>query len=378
MSTVQRYDRGSLKRDALERTPQGGIRVPAALTRSGCAPYSDGKSSWVEYRPPEEVANAESLATLQSAPVTDDHPSVDVSAENWASLSKGLVEGVPRYDEASGLVLASVLVQDAKEVDLVASGERVEISCGYQCDVDPTPGVSPEGEQYDRVQRRIRYNHVALGPRGWGRMGPEVGLRLDGAAVRVVDAVPEKQTETEKMGIKIRGREYKLDAEGVQQAQAAVEDLTKKADTDAEMLSAVKAALEQALAKVKELEAKMGGMVSPDQVQAEVAALDSARSDSRTILGEDFAYRGKTRTEIQRAALEKAFPGKRFDSSSSDVISELFSLAVELHQRADSKTKVAGVREAIESARADSHDEETPVQKGHRLTRERYENAFKR
>lgn len=378
--SVQRYDTGALRIDALQRTPQGGLRVPAALTRSGCAPYSDGKGSWVEYRPADEVARAESLATLQSAPVTDDHPPEDVTTENWASLSKGLVEGLPSYDAETGLVLASVLVQDAKEVELVAAGERVEISCGYQCDVDLTPGVAPDGTPYDRVQRNIRYNHVALGPRGWGRMGPRVRLRIDGAAYLVDATQLAKDTEKQVEKITIRKREFKLDAEGVAAAQQAVNEETKKADADAELVGAVKGALEQALAKIKELESVMGGMVPADQVQAEVAALDSVRTDARRVLG-DVDLKGKSKLDLQRAVLEKVFPGKRFDSCSKDVLAEMFPLAIEFGSaqskaKTEADTKQAELRGALE-ARTDSA-EESPLVKMQRETDARFANAFKR
>src|SRR5690606_28507268 len=49
----------------------------------------------------------------------------------------------------------------------IESGERKEISLGYKCQLDPTPGTW-NGESYDAVQKNIVVNHVALGPKGWG------------------------------------------------------------------------------------------------------------------------------------------------------------------------------------------------------------------
>ena len=45
--------------------------------------------------------------------------------------------------------------------------------CGYECDLDETPGV-PRGTPYQRVQRGIDYNHLRIGPEGWGRAGTGV------------------------------------------------------------------------------------------------------------------------------------------------------------------------------------------------------------
>jgi uncharacterized protein len=88
-----------------------------------------------------------------------------------------------------------------------------------------SPGVSPEGEPYDAIQRRIRPNHVALVPRG--RAGSEVALRLDAAG----DEIPDPNTapkEPAPMKIKIAGREF--DA-GSPEAEAAIAALETRADS---------------------------------------------------------------------------------------------------------------------------------------------------
>jgi hypothetical protein len=110
---------------------------------------------------------------------------------------------------------------------------------------------------YDRVQRRIRYNHAALGPPGWGRAGADVSLRLD-AAVEVVrdgavaaraddnataDDVPaaEETQRMKKKTLKVRGREIEIRADsddGMVEAQSAVTELENKANADAAELAA--------------------------------------------------------------------------------------------------------------------------------------------
>jgi hypothetical protein len=52
MATVVRIDRGE-SRGAVERTPEGFVRVPAALTRVGVLEYKDSAGKvWREYRSP--------------------------------------------------------------------------------------------------------------------------------------------------------------------------------------------------------------------------------------------------------------------------------------------------------------------------------------
>ena len=191
-------------------TPQGGLCVEAAVARSGVLEYSDGTRTWREYRPEEEVFAADSLATLRGAVVTNEHPEALVTPDTFKAVSCGHAHDDVRRD--GNLVVVDLDVQDAALCRLVEAGERRKVSCGYTCEVEHTAGVTPDGERYDAIQRRIRHNHVALLAPGEGRSGPEVSLRMDGAAVHVrrVDAAKGLSM---KRTIKVRGVEYRLDAD---------------------------------------------------------------------------------------------------------------------------------------------------------------------
>jgi len=170
-----RTDRSIL--GAVQRTPQGGIRVPATVTRSGVLTYlqPDG-SKRREYRPASEVFSDEHLASLRGAPVTDLHPgSGRVDSKTWRSLSVGHAGETPAQE--GDHVLTDLYIQDSGSIDLIESGERSEVSLGYDTDLVLGKGVSPEGEEYDATQTNLRVNHVALVPKG--RAG-SARLRLDG------------------------------------------------------------------------------------------------------------------------------------------------------------------------------------------------------
>jgi hypothetical protein len=161
-------------------------------TRTGVLEYrnSDG-SIRREYRPPSEVFHADSLASLAGAPVTIGHPDDFVSPDSWNTLSKGHV-GESVVPE-SNFVKATMNIQSRDAVDSVLKGQLRELSSAYTLTLDETPGVTPEGERYDAVQRDIRYNHVALLPVGAGRAGSEVRLRMDSAYV-TFDREPMTET----------------------------------------------------------------------------------------------------------------------------------------------------------------------------------------
>lgn len=171
--------------------------MDGALTRTGVFSYvlGDGTTRR-EYRPPEEVFAPASLASYAGATVTDGHPAEFVDATNWRTVAVG---HVPAPGIQDGIhVVAPIVIQDAAMLAMVDSGDRTEISNGYLADLDPTPGVSPEGEPYDAIQRGIVINHVALLPPGTARAGSTARLRLDaGACISHDMAQPDAKRHTD-------------------------------------------------------------------------------------------------------------------------------------------------------------------------------------
>ncbi len=178
MTRVHRFDMNRIGRlNRARRTSLGGAYVPARISRIGVLRYVlPNGTVRRELRHPDEVFRADSLATLADVPVIDikDHTAI-LSPDDYKRASLGHLKSY-RHDDR--FVESELVVQDAATLDAIDNGERTEISCGYECKLDMTPGIF-EGEPYDCVQRDIRYNHVALCPPNRGRAGPEVGLRLD-------------------------------------------------------------------------------------------------------------------------------------------------------------------------------------------------------
>src|SRR5258706_15099623 len=107
--SVFRVDNYALGRAV--KTPVGGLRIPARLTRAGVFSYRlpDG-SRRRELRLPEEVFRPESVASLRSAVVTDLHPkSGEVTAESFKQDAVGHVENPQR--DGDRFISADVVVQ---------------------------------------------------------------------------------------------------------------------------------------------------------------------------------------------------------------------------------------------------------------------------
>jgi len=367
-----RLDFGKVR--TVERTPQGGLRVPAFLTRTGIFVYkrADGTESR-ELRPPEEVFSPESMASLRGAPVTELHPPVLINAENWQTYARGNM-GEDVRQEAGDFLGGDLYVQAAETVAKVEGGELVEISCGYDATIDPTPGVF-NGEPYDAIQRRIRYNHVALGPVDWGRAGPDVRLRLDSAdAIQQEPAGPRapakrpapraKRTDTMKIKfpqvtfgegfatVRIDGVEYQLrgDEKGRAQAKSALEAAIsrtmaqpRKDADEAVVASALEEAMgivagaqqqlmaaaiaaanpepaaptadeddEEQITDEEEAEKKVSEEVLDSLVSKRLALLERAKQ-----LAPAAKFDGKKEREIMEEAIKVAAPTMKLDSKTS-------------------------------------------------------------
>ena len=251
------------------KTPSGGLRIPGTIARTGVLFYSDGTRSWGELVTPEELFHPDSMATLAGATVTDKHPTAGmVTPETYQALNVGHVGDNVR---ANGSLLdADVLVNAAGELALVQSGERRELSPGYVCEVEASPGVFA-GQHYDGIQRKREYNHVALLPPGTARAGAVASLRMDGAAVQVHTTNSGAQVKT----FKFRGKEYKLDADG---DVASLEEGVAALETEMSNLGPANAA---AAKKIEELETKCLALLAKiqafeAQITAEPAATEAA------------------------------------------------------------------------------------------------------
>ncbi len=328
-----RFD--SAKLSKVERTEEGYLRCDASLGSAGVFTYKNADGSTRrEYRPLDEVSRADSLATAVGKPLTNGHPGL-VSSRTMRALRVGGPLDTPRMD--GNHVLARMQVDDEATIARVDAGDR-DISPGYRCREDHTPGVHPVFGAYDLIQRDIRYNHFAVLPKGGGRQGPDVSLRLDGTELaawtisvddteRTCDTLPIAGViapDSKDLRTMLFGKiEIKLDAKD--EAVIAAHISAIEAERDAAKLK--QDASDKASAK---LEAERDALkVKQDAADAIAAA--SARKDLETaavkVLGST-KFDGQTDAQVQAAVVAKAFPGVKLDGKSADYVSALFDQAV--------------------------------------------------
>ena len=154
------------------------MRVRGTFSRTGCQTYTnpDG-SKRVEYRPPEEVSRRDSLLSMGGLPVTLEHPPQLLTPDTVRQHTRG--HSGTQVEFTDGFVHGTVTLTDREAIEAVKRRDAVELSVGYRCDYDPTPGTAPDGTRYDGVQRNISGNHLAVTRQA--RAGSEVRLHFDSA-----------------------------------------------------------------------------------------------------------------------------------------------------------------------------------------------------
>lgn len=299
---VMRYDRVPLK---ATRTDEGYLVDTPVLTRIGVFEYRDASGNIRrEYRPPEEVFHPDTLASLRGKPVTDGHPG-KVDSKNFRQHVIGTMLSEGRRDGDN--MVGDLIIYDTGPVD---AGNK-ELSLGYELELDETPGVSPEGERYDAVQRKIRINHNGVVKRG--RAG-NARLNLDAA-----DAVTKTEEEHDMTMVKIRldsGLSYDAAPEVEQELnrlRTELKTVGAKVDTEAARADAEKARADKAeadIAKAREdahgvalARVKLEATAAQHKVDFKADTADRALREGviKAIRGDSFDLAGKSDGYVEAA-----------------------------------------------------------------------------
>ena len=351
-AVLYRVDLATGEVSSTRETSIGGLRARANLTRTGVFVYRQGDGSTRrEYRPADEVFDRDSLDSLAHVPLTVGHPQ-KVTPDNWAKLSKGHVGERPH--RSGKFVSSDIHIEDRGAAADAKSEKLKELSCGYTCHFDPTPGISPEGEAYDGIMRRIRYNHVALLPEGYGRAGPDVRMHLDASDgvsgesssptyVREVneeptgDQPPMAMTPEEQRAFDTalrEARENKSRADAADELAKTEKARADKADAAAVSLGAEKKTL---AGQVERLEQASQHSDAEEELERRVDATVNARSDAREVFaskedptGSKWKHDGKTVEDIRREVVTHLEPEMKDDVAEmkGDALDGVYALAM--------------------------------------------------
>lgn len=330
-------------------TSQGFLKVEGYATRTGIFEYvMDDGSIRKELRPADEVFKQESLESLSSVPVTNDHPPFMVHADNARAYTVGFTSEKVTRDEK--FVKVGMTVIDLATIGEMKAAGKVQLSCGYTCDVEEAPGVF-NGEPYDAVQKDIRYNHLAIVDRG--RAGPDVRARLDGYNTGVmkrdgderVNEEPKKGENKMSAKIKIDSIEFEASESLAQAVQAKISKLDA-AEKEVEKLKGKCDALEDELkAKKEEIEKVKADAPSREELRAEVRGRLDLEATAKGILGEDAKFDANTSDEdIKKQVISKVYPERKLDGKGAEYIDATYDFALEAHKKDSSDPVKEGLK----------------------------------
>lgn len=180
-------------------TDDGMLLVEATCAKPGVLVYhtADGRERR-ELRLPEENEKAASKFGL--VPVTNEHPNGLLTKDNADEHRKGLT--LQNVSAKGGYVKTQIAIFDSVLHRQVLDGERIQISPGYTCKSDESPGVwvDPEtgkSHRYDAIQRDLEINHVAVVKAG--RAGEFQAIHVDSQggdiAYTILQSAPTLHTD---------------------------------------------------------------------------------------------------------------------------------------------------------------------------------------
>lgn len=301
------------KLDGRTELGDGSVRFTARLTRTGVFDYGDHK----ELRVPEEVFDASAVDSFRGIALTEGHKAW-VTPDNWRQVADGHVGDDVRRD--GDFLVASVVVKNRAMLSKIDSGEFAELSMGYSVDLDRTPGKTDSGEEYHAIQRNIRGNHAALGPRDWGRAGPDVRL-LDGTYALGMST--EKRIDAPASDDQLKSD---LDA-----ARAENDALRKERDKARKDADDQRSRGDKLEAERDDLKTKLDAArtdADPKKIDERVNARIALCTSARKVLGEGFVFDGKSDREVRCAVVAKLDPAAKLDGKSDDYVIARFDAAI--------------------------------------------------
>ena len=297
------------------------------------------------FRPEEELKKADTIQSLNGVPLQLEHH--DDTAEKPAQYTRIGATGTDAVFEYPYLS-NSLHFFNQKAIDLIESGEKCELSIGYDCEIHKEAGEF-EGVPYDFVQRNIKIQHVALVE--CGRAGADVKvsdskeiilnseknevkqmdkeklLQLINELVKAGASEEEIKAKIDELTADACEDEDEVEAEEVkteepdteeveeQEQETSDEEQTEQADDDDLIIEEVKAELEKAGLDAENEELVKAFIVGNHFAKSETEATDEDTTDEEATEEEKEAEEQKaTDTALKVAKIVKADIERRFNA----------------------------------------------------------------
>lgn len=208
-------------------TQDGYLVADARVARTGIQRYLGSEVgrpdlNFVDvYRPEEEVFSIDAMKSFAHRPVTDDHPSVAVTADNSKELARGWTADEVARD--GDRLRVPLMVSDQQTIDKVHAGKR-ELSAGYTCELVWGDGVTPDGKPFQAKQTKIRANHVAVVQRGRAGSDVRIGDSATSWGIAPITNAHDKETTMTLRTVMVDGLSVETTDAGAQAIAKLLKD----------------------------------------------------------------------------------------------------------------------------------------------------------
>jgi len=334
------------------RTEDGYLVAEARAVRTGIQIYAGAEVGRPDlatvrvYRAPDQVFSADSLQSFTHAPITLDHPKDPVTSENWKDLAVGEVSTLAKKD--GEWVLLPLILKDAKGIGQVESGKR-QLSAGYTCELDWTPGTTADGQAFDASQKSIKINHLAIveaaraGSKA--RIGDDAGKW--GASPVTTQTADERTIQMDLRKVLVDGLQVETTDAGAQAITKLLGDLKSSAakietltSDHAKAIAAKDADLAKKDAEIEALKAKVLSDADLDKKVASRAALVTLAK----AIAKDVKTDGLSDADIRKAVVTAALGDVAIKDKPAAYIDARFEI---LAEEAAKKTGKDPVRDAL-------------------------------
>lgn len=332
---------------AVRKTSDGYLVADAAVARTGIQNYLGKEVGKPDmpivrvYRPQESVFAKDAMKTYAHRPMTNDHPSVAVNADNWKDYAVGQTGGDVMRD--GEFVRVPLVLMDQNAINDWESG-KVELSMGYSADIVFKAGVTDSGEEYDAIQTNLHMNHLALVNKARG--GDKLRIGDSGNADIIHPAQPNEgghMADSTLRKVMIDG----LSVETTEQGAQAIDKLTKQvgdakaenvalADSHKTAIAAKDTEIGVLTAKLADAEKKV---LSDADIDARVASRSELVAKAKAIVDAD--YTGKSDADIRKAVVAAKLGDSTVEGKSAEFIAGCFAML------GDSASAVDPVRQAV-------------------------------
>jgi len=265
------------------------------------------------YRPTDAVFHKDATHSYTHLPVTIEHPKERLDSRTWKKYAVGETGDEVLRD--GGTVRVPMMLRDHDAIQAVRDGKK-QLSVGYACEIDWTPGRTDDGEQYDAIQvpGSIRANHLAVVATARG--GSQLTIGDDKSKETTAMTEVLRNVTIDGLTCQMADRDAQIVQKTIKSLTDQLENLKKKNGDDedekqkskkdsADTIAAKDAIIATKDAEIATLKTQLkDAEMTPAKMSAMLKDLVSVVAGAKRLMGDKFITDNKLAPQIKREVVD--------------------------------------------------------------------------